>query len=384
MERIYFDHAASSPLHPDVADAMMAVYKETFGNASSTHSFGRAAKALLGRSRERIAAAVGCAPNELYFTSGGTESDNAAIAGVARAMHKQGKAHIITSSVEHHAVLRTCEALRKEGFELTVLSVDEFGQVSPADVEAAIRPDTALVTVMYANNETGTIQPIEAIGAIARDRGIPFHVDAVQALGSIPIDLKTLPVDLMSFSAHKINGPQGIGALYIAKHLPFEPLLFGGSQERKRRAGTENLAGAAGFAAAAELAVKSMTEKKLFLDKLRLNWIERMKDAYGAERIAMNGHPTQTLPHIANLSFIGLDTETLLMNFDLAGIAVSGGSACTAGAIEPSHVLIAMGLSEARLRSAIRFSFGLGNTLEELERANQKIATFLNHARTNA
>ncbi|MBB3109948.1 cysteine desulfurase [Paenibacillus phyllosphaerae] len=384
MERFYFDHAASSPIHPDVAETMMAVYTGNYGNASSTHSFGRSAKQLLSRSRDTIARAIGCTSSELYFTSGGTESDNAAIIGTARARREQGKNHVITSSTEHHAVVRACEALVKEGFELTLLPVDENGRVDVADVEAAIRPDTALISVMYANNETGTIQPIQQIGELARRLGVPFHVDAVQALGSLPIDLRTLPVDLMSFSAHKLNGPQGIGALFIAKHLAFEPLQHGGSQERKRRAGTENLAGAAGFAKAVEITVNSMMERKLFLDKLRLNWIERMKALYGEDRIRVNGHPTEHLAHIANLSFLGTDTETLLMNLDLQGIAASGGSACTAGAIEPSHVLKAMNLSQERLTSAVRFSFGLGNTLEELERASQKIETFLSRVRTNA
>ncbi|BBH19306.1 cysteine desulfurase [Paenibacillus baekrokdamisoli] len=384
MTNNYFDHAASAPMHPDVAKAMMDVLTKTVGNASSVHRFGREARQLINQARDSIAAGIGCSSSELIFTSGGTESDNAAIVGIAKACRKRGKTHIITSAVEHHAVLHTCEALEREGFRLTVLPVDEFGRVTPADVEAAIRPDTALISIMYANNETGTIQPIEEIGCIARSNAVFFHVDAVQALGLLPIDLRSLPVDLMSFSAHKINGPQGVGALYIKKQIPFEPLLYGGQQERKRRAGTENVAGIIGFAKAFELSVNFMPERKLFLDKLRYTWIDRLQQLVGAEDLILNGHKAERLPHIVNLSFIGVDTETLLMNLDLEGIAASSGSACTAGALEPSHVLRAMGISQERISSAVRFSFGLGNTMEEIEQAAKKVATFINRVRNNS
>ncbi|CAH1204376.1 Cysteine desulfurase IscS [Paenibacillus plantiphilus] len=384
MERFYYDHAATTPLHPEVAKTMMDVYAGTTGNASSTHSFGRDARQLLNRSRDTVAALLGCLPNQLVFTSGGTESDNLAIIGTARAMRKQGKAHIITSAIEHHAVLHTCEALEREGFRITVLPVDAQGLVAAADVEAAIEADTGLISIMYANNETGTIQPIQEIGTAARSRGVWFHVDAVQALGKIHIDLRTLPVDLMSFSAHKVNGPAGVGALFIGDRVPIEPIMFGGLQERKRRSGTENVAGIAGLARAFELSVKTVDEKKLFLDELRLKWIEWLQELTGSQEIVINGHEIQRLPHIANISFIGIDTETMLMNLDMEGIAASSGSACTAGALEPSHVLRAMGLSEERLLSAVRFSFGLGNTLEELEIAAQKIATFLKRIRSTA
>lgn len=384
MKRYYFDHAASTPMHPEVAQVVLDVFTNRVGNASSIHHYGREARQLLNQARDKIAAGIGCSSSELIFTSGGTESDNTAIIGIARASRKRGKSHIVTSAVEHHAVLHTCEALEREGFRLTVLPVDEFGQVSLADVEAALEPDTALISIMYANNETGTIQPIEEIGRIARSRGVLFHVDAVQALGHLPIDLRSLPVDLMSFSAHKINGPQGVGALYIGKQILSEPLLSGGTQERKRRAGTENVAGIAGFAKAFELSVNLMPERKLFLDKLRYTWIERLQELVGHEQIIINGHPTDRLPHIVNLSFIGVDTETLLMNLDLEGIAASSGSACTAGALETSHVLRAMRISQERLSSAVRFSFGLGNTTEELEQAAKKVATFVNRVRNNS
>ncbi|MFD0714024.1 cysteine desulfurase family protein [Paenibacillus sp. GCM10027626] len=380
----YFDHAASTPVHPEAVQAMLDVYTSMTGNASSTHSFGRAARQLLNRSRDCIAAQIGSSAAELVFTSGGTESDNAAIAGAAYAMRNRGKRHIITTAVEHHAVLHTCEALEEEGFRLTILPVDEYGIVAPADVEAAIEPDTALISVIYVNNETGTIQPIAEIGEIARRRGVLFHVDAVQALGSMPIDLRTLPVDLMSFSAHKVNGPQGVGALYISRHTPFHPIIHGGSQERKRRAGTENLAGIAGFSKAVELSVKNMAARKLFLDELRLRWVECLQAMAQTSSIVVNGHPSQYVPNIINVSFIGVDTETMLMNLDLEGIAASSGSACTAGALEPSHVLHAMGLPAERLQSAVRFSFGLGNTMEEIEIAAKKIETILRRVRTTA
>ncbi|MCQ6560913.1 cysteine desulfurase family protein [Paenibacillus mendelii] len=384
MVRYYFDHAASTPIHPEVAEAMLDVYTRIPGNASSLHSYGRSARQLLNQSRDSIASRIGCMSSELIFTSGGTESDNTALVGSAKAMSKRGKTHIITSAAEHHAVLHTCKALENEGFSLTVLPVDEYGIVSPGDVEAAIGPETGLISIMYANNETGTIQPIADIGEIAHIHGILFHVDAVQALGSIPIDLKELPVDLMSFSAHKLNGPQGVGALYIARQSPFEPLHHGGSQERKRRAGTENLAGIAGFAKAIEISVNSMAERKLFLDKLRLEWVEQMYKLTGSGQLVVNGHPSMQLPHIVNMSFIGIDTETMLMNLDVEGIAASSGSACTAGSLEPSHVLKAMGIQRERLNSAVRFSFGLGNTLEDIEQAAKKVETILGRIRNNA
>ncbi|WP_219837923.1 cysteine desulfurase family protein [Paenibacillus sp. R14(2021)] len=384
MERIYYDHAASSPMHPDVAAAMLEVMTGIVGNASSVHGYGRSARQLLNQSRDRIAEGIGCTASELVFTSGGTESDNAALFGAARAARKRGKSHIITTAIEHHAVLHTCEALELEGFQVTFLPVNEQGVVSAADIENAIKDDTALISVMYVNNETGTIQPVAEIGEIARSKGILFHVDAVQALGSLPIDLRQLPVDLMSFSAHKINGPQGVGALFVRKGISITTLLHGGLQERKRRPGTENVAGIVGFAKSFELSVNSMVIRKLSLDKLRYTWIERMKSIFGEDRVLLNSHAEQCVPHIVNLSFLGISSETMLMNLDLAGIAASSGSACTAGALEPSHVLQAMGLPQERLASSVRFSFGLGNTMEELESAAKKVETFMSRVRTNA
>ncbi|HUC91353.1 MAG TPA: cysteine desulfurase family protein [Paenibacillus sp.] len=384
MTPIYLDHAATTPLHPLAAEAMLAVMRGGPGNASSVHAFGRAAKERLSAARDGIAERIGCKPSELVFTSGGTESDNGAIIGAARAMARKGKRHIITSAVEHHAVLHTVAALAKEGFSVTVLPVDETGAVEAASVEAALTPETALVSIMWGNNEVGTLQPVEAIGEMARSRGALYHVDAVQALGSLPIDLARLPVDLMSFSAHKIYGPQGVGALYVAAGTPFEPYAHGGSQERKRRAGTENVAGITGFAKAVELATADLERRTAAVRGLRDRFEALLIERLGERGAVINGDPANRLPHITNISLIGADTETVLMRLDLEGIAAASGSACTSGALERSHVLQAMGLSEARLASAVRFSFGLGNTSEEIDTAAQKVATVAERIRSNA
>ncbi|MEF2968919.1 cysteine desulfurase family protein [Paenibacillus sp. M1] len=380
MKNIYMDHAASTPIHPEVAEAMFAVMREQYGNASSVHSFGRAAKRLVNGARDRVGELVGCHPDELVFTGGGTESDNLALFGAAEARSDRGR-HIITTQVEHHAVLHTCRKLEEQGFEVTYLPVDRYGQVHAEQVAEAIRPDTILVSVMYANNEVGTIQPIAEIGEITSSRDIVFHVDAVQALGALPIDCDGLPVDLMSFSSHKINGPQGIGALYIRRELPIEPILYGGLQERKRRAGTENMAGIAGFAKAAELAAGSLPGRAARDEELRGVLISALEREVGGSHFHVNGHPSLRLPHIVNISFPECDTETMLMNLDMEGIAVASGSACSSGSLEPSHVLEAMHLPQNLLRSAIRFSFGLGNTTEDMETAAEKVGTILTRLR---
>lgn len=382
MKTYYFDHSATTPMHPEVAQAMLRVMQGPGGNPSSMHAYGRAAKQLVTRSRDSLSGALGCKSSEIVFTSGGTESDNAALIGAAFAMRKQGKSHIITSAIEHHAVLHTCEWLESEGFRLSVLPVDETGMLSPEAVREAITPETGLISVMHGNNEVGTLQPIAAIGELAKASGAMFHVDAVQTLGTCEYRLNEMPVDFMSFSAHKINGPQGIGALYIRSEAAFVPQQHGGNQERKRRAGTENVAGIVGFAKAVDICVNERAAKQLFLDKLRTIWIDSLKRELGEDGIAVNGHPEHRLPHIANISFLGTDTETMLMNLDMAGIAASSGSACTSGSLERSHVLKAMGLSEDRLQSAVRFSFGLGNTEEEVKDASQKIATIVKRVRT--
>jgi cysteine desulfurase len=323
---------------------------------------------------------LGCQPSELLFTSGGTESDNSALFGAAAQYGSQRK-HIITTQIEHHAVLHACERLERQGYEVTYLPVDVYGQVQIADLEAAIRDDTFLISMMYGNNEVGTLQPIIQAGRIARERNIIFHVDAIQALGLEPIDLSSLPVDLMSFSAHKCYGPKGIGALYINKKITIAPHLVGGSQERKRRAGTENVAAIVGFAQAVELAVLERQTSRLHVERLRREMIDRLTQKLGEQSFIVNGHPTDVLPHILNVSFKGADTETMLMSLDLAGIAAASGSACTSGSLERSHVLRAMSLPEEVLRSAIRFSFGFSQNIEQIRYAAEKVATIFRNIR---
>ncbi|MNW34198.1 Cysteine desulfurase [compost metagenome] len=381
MKHIYLDHAASTPIHPEVAEVMMSVMREQYGNASSIHSYGRAAKKLVNGARDRIAKVLGCRSDELVFTSGGTESDNLAIFGTVAARPQRGR-HIITTSIEHHAVLHTCEKLEKDGFEVTYLPVDRYGRIHSESVLEAIRPDTILVSVMYGNNEVGTIQPIEEIGKITSERDIVFHVDAVQALGTVPIHCSELPVDLMSFSSHKINGPQGVGALYVRHELMIEPQLYGGLQERKRRAGTENMAGIAGFAKALELVSTGLAEVVQHDEMLRGTLLNSLEQRIGSDRYQINGSQSERLPHILNISFPECDAETMLMNLDMEGIAVSSGSACTSGSLEPSHVLEAMNLPKNLLSSAIRFSFGLGNTNEEMKLTAEKVETILERLRS--
>lgn len=376
MNSIYLDHAASTPVHPAVAEEMIKVMTGQFGNASSVHAFGRAAKRTVNGARDRIALSLGCSPDEIVFTGGGTESDNLALFGAAAAYAGKGK-HIITSSIEHHAVLHACEELEREGYQVTYLPVDHTGRVRLEDVEAAITDDTILISIMYGNNEVGTVQPIADIGRLAHSRDILFHVDAVQALGALPIICHELPVDLMSFSAHKINGPQGVGALYVRRGLSIVSRLHGGLQEKKRRAGTENMAGIAGFGKAVELVTEQLLERRehdLVLRNALLGFLER---EIGKDSFIINGHPSEFLPHIVNISFPETDTETLLMNLDMEGIAAASGSACTSGSLELSHVLQAMKLPQNVLRSAIRFSFGLGNTTEDMESTAQKLGTIL-------
>ncbi|MDF2722193.1 MAG: cysteine desulfurase [Paenibacillus sp.] len=316
MDLIYLDHAATTPMRQEVIQAMLPYFTEQFGNPSSLHTFGRASRIALSRSRDKLSGLLGCQPSELLFTSGGTESDNSALFGAAAQYGSQRK-HIITTQIEHHAVLHACERLERQGYEVTYLPVDVYGQVQIADLEAAIRDDTFLISMMYGNNEVGTLQPIIQAGRIARERNIIFHVDAIQALGLEPIDLSSLPVDLMSFSAHKCYGPKGIGALYINKKITIAPHLVGGSQERKRRAGTENVAAIVGLAQAVELAVLERQTSRLHVERLRREMIDRLTQKLGEQSFIVNGHPTDVLPHILNVSFKGADTETMLMSLDL-------------------------------------------------------------------
>ncbi|AEI44904.1 cysteine desulfurase family protein [Paenibacillus mucilaginosus] len=380
MNPIYLDHAATTPVHPAVVERMLPYLSEYFGNASSTHRAGRDARSALNAARDRISAFIGCSPAELVFTGGGTESDNTAIFGAAEASSGRGR-HIITTQIEHHAVLHACERLEKFGYEVTYLPVDKFGQVSVRDVEAAVRPDTVLISVMYANNEVGTIQPVKEIGAIAREKGILFHVDAVQALGHLPIDLGSLPVDLMSFSAHKLSGPKGTGALYIARSARVAPLLYGGSQERKRRAGTENTAGIVGFAEAVKIFEGARYEMQQKLEKLRQEMVMELERRLGSGGYVVNGHPIERLPHILNVSFPGVSTESLLMNLDLAGVAAASGSACTSGSLEVSHVLRSMGLPEEVTASAVRFSFGRTNDEAQIAAAAEAVQDIVTRLR---
>ncbi|CAN7562488.1 cysteine desulfurase family protein [Paenibacillus sp. LjRoot56] len=380
MEPIYLDHAATTPVHADVWEAMLPFYTTNYGNPSSTHSFGRAARTALNRFRDGMAKSLGCLPGELIFTSGGTESNNMAIFGI---MHgdQAGRKHIITSAIEHHAVLHPCERLESLGFEVTYVPVGSDGLIQIEDVEAAIRPDTALISMMYVNNEVGTIQPIEQIGRLAQKLGITFHVDAVQALGKISLNLAELPVDLVSLSAHKIYGPKGAGALYVSKHTKLLPHVFGGSQERKRRAGTENIPAIAGFAKAVETILPLQERNYTQASRLREHMISILEQQLGCEGFVINGHKAWHVPHILNISFPGVSTETLLMNLDLEQVAAASGSACTSGSLEVSHVLQAMKLPENVTHSAVRFSFGMGNSKEQIETAAQKVATIIERLR---
>jgi cysteine desulfurase len=371
LERIYLDHAATSPVHPKVIDSIVSVLNESFGNPSSIHSYGRNARRLLDESRMVISASIGAKFNEIVFTSGGTEADNYAIMGVAEAMESQGK-HIITTAIEHHAVLHTCEYLEKHGYEVTYLDVNDKGFVTVEDVKNALREDTVLVTVMYGNNEVGSIQPIKEIGELLKSHQAYFHTDAVQAYGIAKIDVNELGIDLLSVSAHKINGPKGIGFLYVKTGTKVAPRIFGGEQELKRRAGTENIASIAGFAEAVKIAQGTMGEKQQVFRDFKARMLEIFEQ--NEIEFLLNGDLDRSLPHVLNVSFPGTDVESLLVNFDLAGIAVSSGSACTAGSIEPSHVLVAMfGKKSERLRNSIRFSFGLNNTMNQIEIAANEI-----------
>lgn len=380
MKSVYLDHAASTPVHPEVAERMMNVMTSQYGNASSVHVFGREAKKIVNGARDRIASLLGCHSDELVFTAGGTESDNLAVLGLLESLGAEGR-HVITSAVEHHAVLHTCHELERRGCQVTYVPVDPTGRVSAEDIAGAIQDNTALVTIMYGNNEVGTVQPIAEIGELCRSRGIVFHTDAVQALGSEAINCRELPVDMWSFSAHKINGPQGVGALVVRRGLSISPRLFGGLQEKKRRAGTENMAGIAGFAAAVEWTVQNMETRIQHYRELRSTLLDGLRQEIGENSFVINGNPEHHLPHILNISFPGANTETMLMNLDMEGIAAASGSACTSGSLEISHVLRAMKLSDPVLRSAIRFSFGLGNTTQEMECTAQKIGTILNRLR---
>lgn len=372
METIYLDHAATSPIHPEVIQQMTKTMEEVYGNPSSIHTVGRIARKALDDARSVLADAIGAKDNEIILTSGGTEADNTAIFGTAYAKQHLGK-HIITTKIEHHAVLHACEKLEKSGFEVTYLPVDETGRVSVSEFRNALRDDTILVTIMYGNNEVGTIQPIAEIGEILKEHQATFHTDAVQAFGIEKLNVNDLHVDLLSVSSHKINGPKGIGFLYQRTGTPLVATFFGGSQEKKRRAGTENVPGAVGFAKAVELSQSHLEEKQGQFRKFR----EQFLKVLDKEQIqySLNGHPDYKLPHILNISFPGTDVESFLVNLDLEGVYASSGSACTAGSMDPSHVLVAMFSNKSeRIKNSIRFSFGYGLTEQLVELAATKTA----------
>ncbi|HCJ09628.1 MAG TPA: cysteine desulfurase NifS, partial [Clostridiales bacterium] len=353
-----------TPVRPEAAEAVLRYMTEEYGNASSVHSYGRAAREAVEKARAQVAHVIGADPEEIFFVSGGTEADNMALRGVV-ASSPRGR-HIVTTRIEHHAVLHTCEELEKEGLaEVTYLPVDSTATVDPDDVARAIRPDTALVSVMFANNEVGTIQPVAEIGRICRSKGVPFHTDAVQAYGAVPIDVDELGIDLLTISSHKIYGPKGIGALYVRRGTRVRPLIFGGGHERGRRAGTVNVSGAVGFGVAAELAEKEMDQRRRHLVTLR----DRLIDGVLAsiDHVRLNGHRTRRLPNNANFSFEFVEGESILLSLDMRGVAASSGSACTSGSLEPSHVLTAMGLPPEVAHGSVRMSLGTQTTVDDID-----------------
>lgn len=365
MKEIYLDYNATTPVDPRVVEAMIPYLKEHFHNPSSVYSGAKETKKAIEEAREKIASLIGASPKEIIFTGGGSEADNHAIKGVAFALQEKGK-HIITSSIEHHAVLHACQFLEKIGFEVTYLPVDKYGIVHPHSLRKAIRDDTILVTIMMANNEIGTIEPIKELAEVAHEKNVLFHTDAVQAVGKIPVNVKELGVDLLSLSAHKFYGPKGVGALYIRKGLKIHPLIHGGGQERGRRAGTENVAGIVGAGKAAEIAMKEMGEEERKIrplrDRLEKELVKRIPE------VVVNGHPEKRLYNTLNICVKYIEGEGMLALMDFHGISASSGSACTSGSLEPSHVLLAIGLPHEIAHGSLRFSFGKYNTEEDVDK----------------
>ena len=365
MRKIYFDHAATTPTDENVAQAMIEYMTTKFGNPSSVHAFGREVRKEVTEARDAIADLIGAANgNEIFFTSGGSESDNFALKGIAFANQKKGN-HIITTQIEHHAILHTCQWLEKHGFDVTYLPVDADGLVSLDDVKAAITDKTILISVMFANNEVGTIQPIKEIGAIAKAKGIYFHTDAVQAVANVPIDVQEMNIDLLSLSGHKFYGPKGIGVLYIRRGVKIEAVQMGGAQERNLRAGTENVPAIVGLGIAARNAKRELSEKAAHLTKLRDKLIQGIQTRIS--NVKLNGHPTKRLPGNVNVSFRFIEGEALLLNLDIKGIAASSGSACTSGSLDPSHVLLALGLTHETAHGSLRMTLGKMNTEADID-----------------
>lgn len=378
MENIYFDNAATTKLDEEVLQEMIPYLKENYGNASSIYKLGRESRKAVEESREKIARILNCKPSEIYFTAGGSESDNTAIKGIARANKSNGN-HIITSKIEHPAVLETCKQLEKEGFEISYISVDENGIINLEELKKAIKPATVLITIMFANNEIGTIQPIEEIGKIAKDNNIFFHTDAVQAVGSVKIDVQELNIDSLSLSGHKFYGPKGSGALYVKTGIKFEKFVDGGHQERNKRAGTENVAGIVGIGKAIELAYNNLDEHNNKIKELRDYYVEQVKEKI--PYIKINGDMEKRLPGNSNISFRFIEGEGLLLNLDLKGICASSGSACTSGSLDPSHVLLAIGLPHEIAHGSLRISIGKYNTKEEIDYLVKNLVEIVNRLR---
>jgi cysteine desulfurase len=376
---VYLDHAATTSVHPQVVEAMLPYFSDRYGNASSIHSLGREARQGLEEARATVAGILNCRGEEIVFTSGGTESDNLAIKGVSWMNRRRGD-HIITSSVEHHAVSHTCEQMERQfGFEATYLPVDEYGLVDPRDVERAITETTILISIMYANNEVGTVEPIAEIGEIARRRGIPFHTDAVQAAGALSLDVQKLNVDLLSLSAHKFYGPKGVGLLYVREGVEVLPIQTGGGHERGLRSGTENVAGIVGLAAALKLAEERRQEESIRLAAIRDRLTERLLSSI--DRCWLLGHPRKRLPNNSNIAFEYVEGEGVLLGLDLEGIAASSGSACSTGSADPSHVLLAMGVRPDLTRGAIRMTLGRENTEEDVDRVLEVLPAIVERLR---
>ena len=378
MNRIYLDNAATTAVSPEVLTAMLPYFTECYGNPSSIHSTGRDAHKAVDAARRQVAAAINADPAEIYFTAGGSESDNWAIKGTAFAKKDKGN-HIITTAIEHHAVLHTCQWLEKQGFEVTYLPVDENGLVSVEDVEKAITDKTILISIMAANNEIGTIEPIAEIGALARSKGILFHTDAVQAVGAIPLDVKAMNIDMLSMSGHKFHGPKGIGALYVRKGVRLDTLIAGGAQERGKRAGTENLPGIVGIGKAIEIATRDMEANAERMTRLRDKLIHGILEEIPDVRL--NGHPTRRLPNNVNVSVRYIEGEALLLRLDLAGIAGSSGSACTSGSLDPSHVLLAIGLPHEIAHGSLRLTLGTDTTEADIDEVLDKLPGIVKNLR---
>jgi cysteine desulfurase len=380
MKRIYLDYSATTPVKKEVLEEMMPYFIEEFGNPSSIHKFGRDAKKHINEAREKVAKLIGATGNEIYFTAGGSESDNWALKSTARDLKSKGKGnHIITTKIEHHAILHTCEALEKEGFEITYLDVDKYGLIDLDDLRNQIKDTTILVSIMFINNEIGTIEPIFEIGKITKEKGVLFHTDAVQAVGNVHIDVKKLNIDMLSMSSHKIYGPKGVGALYIRKGLVLSPFVHGGAQEKKRRAGTENVPAIMGFGKAAELAYENLDEHIEKVTYLR----EKLKNGIlnNISHVVYNGHPLQRHPGNVNLCFEFVEGEAMLLSLDIIGIAASSGSACTSGSLDPSHVLMAIGLSHEYTNGSLRLTIGDMTTEEDVDYVLEKMPAIIDRLR---